>query len=100
MSLPDFIEPHREGAALSVRVQPRASRRRIVGPHGDALKVAITAPPVDGAANKDLIDFLASVSGLPRGRVRLLSGATGRSKVVLFEDLTPEALAERIGGQS
>lgn len=100
MSLPDFIEPHTEGALLSVRVQPRASRRRIVGPHGGALKVAITAPPVDGAANKDLIDYLASAFGVPRGRLRLLRGATGRSKVVLFEDLAPEALAERVEGQS
>lgn len=67
---------------LQLRVQPRASRDEIVGPHGDALKVRITAPPVEGQANEHLLRFLAKAFGVPRGQVSLLQGATGRVKRV------------------
>lgn len=65
---------------LTLRVQPRASRDELVGPLGDALKVRITAPPVDGKANEHLIRFLAKAFGVPRSAVELLSGDTGRDK--------------------
>lgn len=65
---------------LSIRVQPRASRDEIIGPHGDALKVRITAPPVEGQANTHLVKFLAAAFGVARGNVELLAGDTGRNK--------------------
>ncbi|MCW8919030.1 MAG: DUF167 family protein [Gammaproteobacteria bacterium] len=66
---------------LHLRVQPRASRDEIVGPHGgDALKVRITAPPVEGQANAHLIRFLAKAFGVSRSQVRLLGGDTSRGK--------------------
>ena len=67
---------------FSVRVQPRASRTEIAGLHGTALKVRVHAPPVDGAANDAVIELLARQLRIPRGNVRVVSGASGRSKVM------------------
>lgn len=65
---------------LSVRVQPKASRDEIIGPYEDVLKIRITAPPVDGKANSHLIQFLAKTFGVPKSRVEIISGETGRVK--------------------
>lgn len=69
-----------EDLTLCLRVQPKASRDEWVGPHGDAYKVRITAPPVDGKANAHLIKFVAKSFGVARSRVTLLAGDSGRSK--------------------
>lgn len=74
-----------EDLLLSVYVQPKASRNLIDGVHGDRLKVRITAPPVDGRANAHLLDFLAGAFGVPRRRVTLLAGDTGRAKRIRIE---------------
>jgi len=71
-----------EKLVLQLRVQPRASRDEIVGAHGDALKVRITAPPVDGQANEHLLRFLAKSFAVPRSRISLEQGASGRVKRV------------------
>lgn len=85
---------------LSVQVQPRASRNEIVGRHGDALKVRLTAPPVDGAANQALVELLAGRLGLPRGNVRVVTGATARRKIVAILGAPPaEVLWERLLAQ-
>ncbi len=67
---------------LQLRVQPRASRDELAGPHGERLRVRITAPPVDGRANAHLMRFLAAAFGVPPAGVRLERGETGRDKVV------------------
>jgi uncharacterized protein (TIGR00251 family) len=67
---------------LKIRVQTRSSRDQIVGVHGDHLRIRITAPPVDGKANKHLIRYLASLFKVPVSRVTLLTGATCRLKRV------------------
>jgi uncharacterized protein (TIGR00251 family) len=67
---------------LSVLVQPRASRNAIVGWHGEALKVALCAPPVDGEANAALLAFLAQALGLKKAQVRLVQGHSSRRKGV------------------
>lgn len=67
---------------LQLQVQPRSSRDAFAGLHGDALKVRLTAPPVDGKANAALIEFLASSFGVARRAVTLVRGETGRSKLV------------------
>lgn len=67
---------------FAVRVQPRASRSGIEGVHGDALKVRLSAPPVEGAANEALVALLADALGVARRGVRVVSGASSRSKVV------------------
>lgn len=73
-----------DGAVLSLRIVPRAAKNAIQGEHGDALKVRLCAPPVDGVANSALVEFLAEAFALPRARVHLLSGATSRNKRVLL----------------
>lgn len=75
-----------------VHVQPRASRSEIAGIHGDALKVRLSAPPVDGAANDALIEFLAELFAVGRRSVRILAGDTSRSKVVEIEGVTEHAV--------
>ena len=70
------------GIRLRVRVQPRASRTEIAGPHGNAVKVRLAAPPVDGAANEALARLIARHLGVPRSAVRIESGATSRSKIL------------------
>lgn len=67
---------------FAVHVQPRASRSESGGLHGEALKVRLSAPPVDGAANAALIELLADVLGVPRRSVRIVAGLQSRRKVV------------------
>jgi uncharacterized protein (TIGR00251 family) len=67
---------------LDVHVQPKASRNAIVGMVNGALKVALTAPPVDGAANEALIEFLAEAWGLKRRQIRVVAGERSRHKVI------------------
>jgi uncharacterized protein (TIGR00251 family) len=74
---------------LSVWVKPRASRTRVTGVHGDALAIQLAAPPVDGAANAELIRFLAEALEVPRRQVTLLSGDTSRGKRVEVSGTTP-----------
>ena len=82
---------------LSVRVQPRASQSAIVGIHGDALKIRLSAPPVDGAANDALVDALAGALGVPRRAVRIVAGATSRGKVVEVDGGAESGAAARVG---
>jgi uncharacterized protein (TIGR00251 family) len=70
---------------LDLQVQPGAARDEWVGPHGDRLKVRISAPAVDGRANRHLIDYLAETFAVPRSRVTLLRGETGRAKTVRID---------------
>lgn len=77
-----------DGLWLTLLVQPRASRDEMVGPHGDAFRVRITAPPLDGKANAHLIRFLAKGFGVPKARVTLESGETARRKTFLISSPT------------
>ena len=73
---------HPDGVTVAIYVKPRASRTRVVGIHGDALAVQVAAPPVDGAANDELVGFLAKALAIPRAMVSLEAGQTGRHKRV------------------
>ena len=88
------------GVRFSVHVQPRASQTEVAGVHGTALKVRLHAPPVDGAANDELIAFLAAELGVPKRSVRILAGLSSREKTVEIEGVSRasvEALAEAKG---
>ena len=63
-----------EGCLLKCWIQPRSSRNAVIGIHGDALKIALTAPPVDGKANKELLKFLAKYFKLPKGGIQIATG--------------------------
>lgn len=79
----DFFQPHPEGFVLKVLVVPRSSKNMLVGRHGDTLKIKLTAPPVEGAANTLCLKFLASRLGLPRSSLEIVSGHAGRTKLIL-----------------
>ncbi len=96
--MPDWYEWRDEELFLSLRIQPRSSRDEITGPHGAALKVRITAPPVDGKANAHLIRYLAKAFGVTRAQVELISGQTGRDKRVRIR--SPKRLPESADIQS
>lgn len=83
---------------FSVRVQPRASNNQIAGVHGDALKVRLTAPPVDGAANKELIEFLADIFDVGRQSIRIVGGESSRSKIVEIDGVTERAVHDVASG--
>jgi uncharacterized protein (TIGR00251 family) len=85
------------GVQLQLHVQPGASRTGIAGLHGDALKVRITAPPADGRANRELLDFLAEVLGVARSRIALVKGESGRRKTVIVQGIELEETRRRLG---
>ena len=94
----DMAIVERDGAVtISIRVQPRASRTEIAGMHGDALKIRLAAPPVDGEANDECVRFLARTLGVSRTAVEILSGHASRSKVIRVDGIS-EADARRLLG--
>ena len=88
-----------DALTLRVRVQPRASRDAIVGWHADALRLAVTAPPVDGAANEAVRRLLARALGVALSAVRVVHGERGRDKVVRVDGLTGAELRSRLAGR-
>jgi len=92
-----YLRETKEGLLLAVRVIPRSARDEIVGTHGNALKIRLNAPPVDGKANARLIQFLGERLGAPPSRIQIIRGQTGREKQVLVTGLRPEELRRRLG---
>ncbi len=84
-------------ASLSIYVQPRASRTEIVGWHGDAVKIRIKAPPVDGVANEELIRFLAKAIGVSRQAVQITAGKTARRKRIKIQDVNRVGVFASLG---
>lgn len=92
-----FPITEREGAVrFAVRVQPRSSRVGVDGVHGGALKVRVSAPPVDGAANAAVIEVIADWLEVPRRAVRIVSGERTRSKVVEVSGVPAQAVRRRL----
>ena len=85
-----------QGITLTVKVQPRARRSAITGRVGDAIKLALTAPPVAGKANDALIDFLAEFFDIPRSSVTISSGQTRRLKIVRITGVAAGWLHRRL----
>lgn len=71
-----------EGVTFKIRVQPRAAKNQLAGEYEDAVKVRLTAPPVDGEANQACIEFFAKLFGVAKSQVELVAGHTGRSKII------------------
>lgn len=87
----------KKGAALAVRVTPRASKNEIVEVLGDGtVKVHITAPPVDGKANETLLKFLAEILDIPPSRIEIVAGATGRDKLISVLEMDAATLHQKI----
>jgi len=84
------------GATLAVKVHPRAKKNAITGEVGDALKLALTAPPVDGRANQACIEFFANLLDVPRSSVTIASGETSRNKVIRVAGLSAQEVRKRL----
>lgn len=91
MTPPPWLKELADGVELSVVVQPRASRSRVVGEHGGLLKLQLAAPPVDGEANECLVDLVSELLDVPRQRVELIAGQGSRRKRVRVRGVTAAA---------
>ena len=91
-----FLRETSGGTLLSVKLQPRASANEICAPLGDELKIKVTAPPVDAAANQALVEFLAEKLDCSRGKVELLRGHTSRHKTILLHGIKPEEVLKML----
>jgi len=91
------VEGTGDGVRLRLRIQPRASRTEVAGLHGDSVRIRLAAPPVDGAANDALIDFLAATLGVPTRAVEITAGHAGRRKTVHVRGVGRAAAAEAMG---
>ena len=85
-----------KGTTFAVKVHPRARKNAITGAVGDALKLALTAPPVEGRANQAVIEFFAELFAIPRSSVTIASGETSRNKVVRISGLNRTTVEQRL----
>jgi len=85
-----------ESVTFAVKVQPRARRNVITGELGDALKISLTAPPLDGRANEACIEFFSQALGVPKSAVSIVSGQTHRRKLIRVTGITGAQLLERL----
>jgi uncharacterized protein (TIGR00251 family) len=95
-SLPAIARDSERGALLTVHVQPGSSRTECVGIHGDAIKIRLAARPIDGAANDELIRFIAARCAVPRANVRIHVGAEARRKRLCVKDVSARVLLARL----
>ncbi len=95
-----FLATQGDGSlALTIHVQPRSSRTCLCGIHGNALKMTITAPPVEGKANKEVVAFLAALLKIPRKDITIVSGAQSRTKRCRIGALTEDEARVRIASK-
>lgn len=99
--IPKWATKSADGVVLKLYVQPNASRSETIGEHGSGsdarLKIRIAAPPVDSAANEELIYFLKKALGVPASRVEIIRGSASRAKDVLIQGVTPDEVSEKLG---
>src|SRR5882672_6454010 len=98
MSNPAFLCAESDGVMLSVKLQPRASANEIGEPMGNELRIKVTAPPVDSAANEALIRLLAEALDCPRNRIELVRGNTSRHKVLKLHGVSLETALAKLSG--
>ena len=91
-----FLKARPDGVHLAVKLQPRAAKNEIGGPLGEELKIKVTAPPVDAAANQALIDLLAEKLGCARGAVQIIRGQTSRHKTIWIGGLTADEVLRKL----
>jgi len=91
-----YVSDTAEGAVVNVRAQPRSSRAGLDGVMGDAIKVRIRSAPVDGKANRELIETLADAFGLPKSRVSFKSGETSKTKRIVLGGLSAAEVEKRV----
>ena len=90
------IQESAKGITFAVKVHPRARKNAITGKVGDALKLSLTAPPVEGKANEAVIEFFADLFAIPRSSVTIASGETSRNKVIRIAGVSKSAAEQRL----
>jgi uncharacterized protein (TIGR00251 family) len=90
------IEAEQGRVSFAVKVHPRAKKNAITGELGDALKLALTTPPIEGRANQACIDFFAKLLKVPRSSVTIASGQSSRNKLIRVAGVNPEYVMERL----
>ena len=91
----------KDGAVtFTARIVPRASKSEIIGPHDGALKVRVASPPVDGAANAELVKLLAKTFGVSKSDVEIVSGQSSKTKQIRISGITIEQFKTAVAGQS
>ena len=96
MSIP--IKDSNQGSTFAVKVHPRAKKNAISGELGDALKLSLTTPPVEGRANQACVEFLAKLLKVPRSSVTIASGQTSRNKIICVTGVSREYVIVRLRG--
>ena len=96
MTTPAYLRVQSDGVLLSVKLQPRASANEIGDALGNELRIKVTAPPVDAAANEALVKLLAQHLDCPRNRIELVRGHTSRHKTIKLYGLAPEDVAKKL----
>ena len=91
-----FLKETAGGTLLSIKLQPRASKNEIGEPLGNELKIKVTAPPVDAAANQALVEFLAETLGCSRGKIELLRGHTSRHKTLMLHGYSTDDVLQAL----
>ena len=94
---PPIVQDTKDGALLTLHIQPNAAKSDCAGLHGQAIKIRVAAPPVDGKANHILLDFLAGRLQVARSMLTIQSGTSGRHKRVLCRTLTAAEVLARLG---
>jgi len=90
------VESTRDGVSIRLHIQPRAARTEVAGVFGDALKIRLKSPPVDGAANAELIDLLAEILDVPKRSIVIVSGERQRTKRVRVDGVSRDQLVRAI----
>jgi uncharacterized protein (TIGR00251 family) len=98
MAIPAFLRAESDGVMLSVKLQPRASANEIGDPMGNELRIKVTAPPVDSAANEALVRFLAETLDCPRNRIELVRGNKSRHKTLKLHGISAESALAKLTG--
>ena len=96
MNVPSYLQKRADGVYVSLKVQPRASKNEIGEVTGNELKLKVTAPPVDSAANEAVLRLLAEALDCPRNAIQLVRGATARHKQVRVVGMTADEVARRL----
>ena len=92
-----YIREEADGVLFKVRVQPRAAKNQVAGLYENALKLRLTAPPVEGEANEACRSFIAGLLSVPRSQVEVVSGHTSRTKVVKVTGVRVEKILKAFG---
>jgi uncharacterized protein (TIGR00251 family) len=94
--MPPYVTPHPQGTLLRLKVVPNASRERIMGPLGDALKLAVTVPAESGKANSAVIKLLSEKLDLPQFAIELIRGHTQPRKDLIIHKMSPDEVAQKL----